>query len=54
MPHLWNGMRRGAMPDVLDARLHGQWTACVQAARQRLLAQDDLVTQLFRFVREKS
>jgi len=54
MQHLWNGMRRGAMPDVLDARLHGQWTACVQAARQRLLAQDDLVTQLFRFVREKS
>ncbi|MDD2546002.1 MAG: elongation factor P maturation arginine rhamnosyltransferase EarP [Burkholderiaceae bacterium] len=30
-----------------------EWTACVQAARARLLAQDDLVSQLLGFVMEK-
>ena len=52
--HVWNGMRPGPMPDLLDDGLLRAWGACVQAARRRLLAQDDLVTQLFRFVQEKS
>lgn len=48
--HIWNGMTTGALPDV---DLPG-WTACVQAARQRMLAQDDLVAQLLRFTAQKS
>lgn len=52
--HVWNGMSHGPMPDVLDGPLRGEWAACVRDARARLLAQDDLVTQLFRFVKEKS
>lgn len=52
--HVWNGMAPGPMPDVLDPELRRAWRACVQAARQRLLAHDDLVTRLFRFAREKS
>jgi uncharacterized repeat protein (TIGR03837 family) len=42
----WNGLTRGALPppDV------PAWTACVQRGRERLLAQDDLVAQLLRFV----
>jgi uncharacterized repeat protein (TIGR03837 family) len=48
----WNGI--GPEP----ARWPGwavvdSWRACVQAARQRLLAQSDLVTQLIGFVAEK-
>jgi hypothetical protein len=38
------------MPDAVTL---AEWTACVQAARARLLMQDDLVAQLWRFVREK-
>jgi hypothetical protein len=38
------------VPD--DATL-ADWRACVQAARARLLAQGDLVTQLLGFVAEK-
>lgn len=47
--HVWNGVRPGPLPgiDLPD------WATCVQAARQRLLAQDDLVTQLLRFVAQK-
>ncbi len=30
-----------------------EWTACVQAARARLLMQDNLVAQLLGFVMEK-
>jgi uncharacterized repeat protein (TIGR03837 family) len=50
--HAWNGM--GSVPTrwpgwaVVDS-----WQACVQAARQRLLAQPDLATQLIGFVVEK-
>ncbi|MEP6791548.1 MAG: elongation factor P maturation arginine rhamnosyltransferase EarP, partial [Ramlibacter sp.] len=40
----WNGLSPTLPPMDLPA-----WAACVQAARQRLLAQDDLVTQLLRF-----
>jgi len=52
--HVWNGMKPGPMPDVLDPGLQRSWGACVQAARRRLLAQEDLVTRLLRFAREKS
>ena len=48
----WNGLDAAplAVPD--DATL-AEWTACVQAARARLLMQDKLVAQLLRFVAEK-
>ena len=41
----WNGIG-GSLP----APLPSAWAGCVQQARTRLLAQDDLVTQLMRFV----
>ena len=41
----WNGIQTGLPPLDLPG-----WRVCVQAARARLLAQDDLVTQLLRFV----
>jgi uncharacterized repeat protein (TIGR03837 family) len=47
--HVWNGVTAGPLP----APDLPQWHACVQAARDRLLRQDDLVTQLLRFVSEK-
>ncbi|MGL6205071.1 MAG: elongation factor P maturation arginine rhamnosyltransferase EarP, partial [Giesbergeria sp.] len=48
----WNGLDNA--PLVLpDATQLAQWAACVQAARARLLAQDDLATQILGFVREK-
>ena len=43
----WNGIAPPALP-ALDLP---EWRACVQAARQRLLAQQDLVSQLMGFVR---
>lgn len=46
---VWNATAAGALP-ALD--LPG-WTACVQAARARLMAQTDLATQLIGFVGEK-
>ncbi|HSI55660.1 MAG TPA: elongation factor P maturation arginine rhamnosyltransferase EarP [Ramlibacter sp.] len=41
----WNGMGAAS----LGAPGSGAWTECLLRARQRLLAQDDLVTQLQRF-----
>ncbi len=51
--HAWNGLAnpdhaRWPTPDEFDA-----WGACAQAARERLLAQDDLVSQLLGFVAKK-
>jgi len=46
---VWNGMDKTALP-TLNADLLNSWTACVQAARARLLAQDDLCAQLLAFV----
>ena len=46
---VWNGIDGGALP-VFDLPA---WRACVEAARARLLAQDDLCTQLLGFVAEK-
>jgi uncharacterized repeat protein (TIGR03837 family) len=46
---VWNGLSTAPLPPIcLDG-----WTACAEAARQRLLAQTDLVTQLLDFVEEK-
>jgi len=47
--HVWNGFSPAPLPALDDATL-GQWRATVQAAQARLLAQDDLVSQLRRFV----
>ncbi len=47
LPRAWNGVTAAALP-CADAPA---WAGCVQQARQRLLPQDDLVTQLLRFVR---
>ncbi|MDO8889929.1 MAG: elongation factor P maturation arginine rhamnosyltransferase EarP [Hydrogenophaga sp.] len=49
---IWNGIGSAApvWPDTAEL---GEWRACVQAARQRLLAQTDLATQLSGFVQGK-
>ena len=43
---VWNGLQAGALP----APLWAEWRQSVEAARQRLLAQEDLVSRLFQFV----
>lgn len=47
--HVWNGLRPGPLPAARPA----SWRRCVLDARQRLLEQDDLVSQLLRFYTEK-
>ena len=46
---VWNGIERAALP----APDLPEWRACVQEARQRLLGQADLASQLLRFVAGK-
>ena len=47
---IWNGVETGPLPAPdLPA-----WGDAIRAARERLLRQDDLVTQLLRFYAEKS
>jgi uncharacterized repeat protein (TIGR03837 family) len=46
---VWNGLSAAPLPPI-DLP---EWQACVQAARAKLLAQSDLVTQLLRFCTEK-
>ena len=48
----WNGLDAAPLQSPDDATL-AQWTACIRAARARLLTQDSLVTQLLGFVAEK-
>jgi uncharacterized repeat protein (TIGR03837 family) len=46
---VWNGLEPGALPCLTDQAGHAlrmQWRDCVQAARHKLLAQADLVSQL--------
>jgi uncharacterized repeat protein (TIGR03837 family) len=50
--HLWNGMAEGELPVLDDAAL-ASWGAAVRSGRARLLAQDDLLTRLKRFVAQK-
>ncbi len=52
--HAWNGIAGPAALPALSASHLAEWRDCVQAARGRLFAQDDLVTQLLGFVQEKS
>jgi uncharacterized repeat protein (TIGR03837 family) len=42
---VWNGLDQAPLP-VLDADTLADWTRCAQAARLRLLGQQDLLTQL--------
>ena len=49
---VWNGLEGGDLP-LLDADTLAQWTDCIRAARARLLAQGDLVTQLLGFVHKR-
>ncbi|GKT22802.1 elongation factor P maturation arginine rhamnosyltransferase EarP [Acidovorax sp. SUPP3334] len=51
---IWNGIERGGPLPALDTATLQEWCETVQAARARLLAQDDLLTQLLGFVAEKS
>ena len=46
---VWNGMLEMPMPPLDDSNLE-EWNLNVQAARQKLLLQDDLVTQLMAFI----
>ena len=48
----WNGLDSAPLQWPDDTTL-AEWTACIQAARARLLMQDDLVAQLLGFVAEK-
>ncbi|MCZ2104616.1 MAG: elongation factor P maturation arginine rhamnosyltransferase EarP [Burkholderiales bacterium] len=52
--HACNGIAPPASVPIPDATELTAWRACVRRARARLLAQEDLTTQLVRFVREKS
>ena len=42
---VWNGIEDAALPSLHEALL-SEWGDCVVSARQSLLAQDDLLTQL--------
>jgi uncharacterized repeat protein (TIGR03837 family) len=46
---VWNGLSQAALP-ALELAV---WQQTVTAARERLLAQDDLVTQIIRFAQKK-
>lgn len=48
----WNGLDTAPLQWPGDDTL-AEWTACIQAARARLLMQDNLVAQLLGFVAEK-
>jgi uncharacterized repeat protein (TIGR03837 family) len=43
--HVWNGLLDHPLPAIDDPTWQA-WRTCAQAARQKLLAQADLVTQL--------
>ncbi|MBB4224399.1 elongation factor P maturation arginine rhamnosyltransferase EarP [Variovorax guangxiensis] len=49
--HAWNGFGDTALP---EPEMHGPWLETARDARARLLAQDDLITQLRKFVTQKS
>lgn len=52
--YAWNGMAAPASLPMLGTDLLQEWGVCVQAARQRLLAQSSLIDQLQIFIGEKS
>jgi len=45
----WNGLENHGTLPQLDASLLAQWRDCIQAARTRLWAQEDLTTQLLQW-----
>jgi uncharacterized repeat protein (TIGR03837 family) len=47
--HVWNGLSPAKLPRINASG----WAACAQAAREQLLLQPDLLTQLLDFVEEK-
>jgi uncharacterized repeat protein (TIGR03837 family) len=51
--HLWSGLKDGDLPPLDPATL-ASWASATGAARARLLAQDDLLTRLRRFIAQKS
>ena len=52
--HAWNGMTAPQTLPLLTPALLQEWQQCVQAARERLASQTDLIAQLQAFVAEKS
>ena len=48
----WNGLDTAPL-QWPDNNTLVEWTACIEAARARLLTQDNLVAQLLSFVAEK-
>ena len=58
MHAVWNGLESdlpaGQQKPIANKDLIAEWRACAQSARTRLLAQQDLLTQLLGFVAEKS
>jgi len=51
--HLWNGMAEGDLPELGAAAL-APWQVVTTAARDRLLAQDCLLSRLQQFIAQKS
>ena len=51
--HAWNGLTAPETALWPDDSTLADWAACAATARQRLLAQSDLATQLIGFVTEK-
>jgi uncharacterized repeat protein (TIGR03837 family) len=49
----WNGAAGEGLPPLLASMVQDAWGAAVERARDALLAQDDLVTRLLRFVAGK-
>ena len=45
---VWNGLSGGALP-LVDEKTLEEWAACAATARQRILAQSDLLTRLLGF-----
>lgn len=52
--HAWNGMTAPQTLPLLNQEMLAEWALCVQAARERLSFQSDLIEQLQAFVAEKS
>jgi uncharacterized repeat protein (TIGR03837 family) len=50
---VWNGLDQAPLP-VLDADTLADWTRCAQAARLRLLGQQDLLTQLLERAKDRA
>ncbi|MBF5006296.1 elongation factor P maturation arginine rhamnosyltransferase EarP [Diaphorobacter caeni] len=54
MHALWNELPEARSTPAVTKTMLAEWQACVQDARARLWAQNDLLTQLLGFVAEKS